>query len=71
MVLLRPFTLCRFIAALPPPRLKFVALGFFPELRRVPGLLPGRAPDFVRAPRRSASGNTSSDLFLCDIAPLN
>src|SRR5205085_2826535 len=41
------------------------------ELRRSPGRLPGRAPDFVRAPRLSLFGSTSSDLFLCDIARPN
>jgi hypothetical protein len=56
------------IAAVPPPRLKFVALGFFPALRRVPGLWPGRAPERVRAPRLSLFGSTNSDLFLCDMA---
>jgi hypothetical protein len=35
--------------AVPPPRLTFVLLGFFPELRRS----PGRAPELVRAPRVS------------------
>src|SRR5438067_9862246 len=69
--LLRPRTLCALIAALPPPRLRFVPLGFFPELRLSPGRLPGRAPDFVRAPRLSLFGRTSTDLFLWDIAGLN
>src|SRR5438270_10242898 len=49
----------------------FRSLGFFPALRLSPGRLPGRAPDFVRAPRLSLFGRTSSDLFLCDIAGLN
>src|SRR5438270_11940963 len=49
----------------------FRSLGFFPALRLSPGRLPGRAPDFVRAPLLSLFGRTSSDLFLCDIVRLN
>src|SRR5437763_5664013 len=36
------------VAALPPPRLKFVPLGFFPELRFSPRRLPAAGPDGLR-----------------------
>jgi hypothetical protein len=49
--LLLPSELCPVAASLPPPRLRFVPLGFFPELRHSPGLWPGRDPDRVSAPR--------------------
>jgi hypothetical protein len=65
--LLWPRRLCAVAAALPPPRSKLVLLGFLPELRAVPGRLPGRAPDFVRAPRPSMVCKTRSDFCLCDI----
>src|SRR3954462_5181181 len=35
-------------AALPPPRLTFVPLGFLPELRFSPGRLPAAGPDGLR-----------------------
>jgi hypothetical protein len=62
-----PRKLCAVVPALPPPRSRFVALGFLPELRRVPGRFPGRAPALVRAPRVPGRGVTSSDFSLCDM----
>ena len=41
-----PLGLC-FFAALPPPRPKFVPLGFLPDDRRSPGRLPAPVGDFV------------------------
>src|SRR5204863_7470797 len=39
---------CSVDAALPPPRLIFVPLGFFPELRFSPGRFPAAGPDGLR-----------------------
>jgi len=42
-----PLALLRLAPALPPPRDKFVPLGFFPELRFSPGLAPTAGPNFL------------------------
>jgi hypothetical protein len=41
-----PLGLC-FFAALPPPRSKFVPLGFLPDDRRSPAQLPAPVGDFL------------------------
>jgi hypothetical protein len=41
-----PLSFC-FLGALPPPRSRFVPLGFFPDDRRSPLRLPARIGDFV------------------------
>src|SRR2546421_8571378 len=43
-----PRSLCPVEAALPPPRLTLVPLGFLPELRFSPGRLPAAGPDGLR-----------------------